>query len=149
MITKTDVYEACQEVIKQRISFLKNLLEELQQGTLNDAKSSAGDKHETAISNMQLEQEKLNKQLASAKEQYSQLAKISPQLVNGQMSAGALAQTNHGWIYISVSLGKIIVGDTEVFCVSHTAPIALALKGKKVGESATVLNKLYQVEALF
>lgn len=149
MITKTDVYEACQEVIKQRISFLKNLLEELQQGTLNDAKSSAGDKHETAISNMQLEQEKLNKQLAAANEQYSQLVKVSPHLVNQQISAGALAQTNHGWIYVSVSLGKILVDDTEFFCVSHNAPIALALKGKKVGETATVLNKQYQVEKLY
>jgi hypothetical protein len=149
MITKTGIHQACIEAIQQRILFLKNLLEELQQGTFNDAKSSAGDKHETAISNMQLEQEKINKQLLAANEQYAQLQKVLPQVVNQQVAAGALLLTNHGWIYIAASLGKIKMGDVEVFCVSHTAPIAIALKGKRIGEGAHVLNKSYHIELLY
>jgi hypothetical protein len=71
---KNALLKKCKEQISSTILFLENHLKDLSSGAQNDSKSSAGDKHETARAMMQIEQEKVGKQL---KENQLQLAELN------------------------------------------------------------------------
>ena len=51
------------EMLQDRIDVFQDMISGLTIDAQNDAKGSAGDKHETALSMMHLEQEKLNYKL--------------------------------------------------------------------------------------
>ena len=57
---KQKILEYYKQLVQDRIDVYKDMIESLSSDAQNDAKSSAGDKHETALSMMHLEQEKLN-----------------------------------------------------------------------------------------
>ncbi len=76
MTFKQKIYAHCCNLLDEKIRSLKSSLQELEEGSVNDTKSSAGDKHQTARAMMQIEQEKLGKQLNEVFEQKSVLEKI-------------------------------------------------------------------------
>jgi len=51
------------QLVQDRIDVFKDMIVALTEDSKNDAKGSAGDKHETALSMMHIEQEKLNRKL--------------------------------------------------------------------------------------
>ena len=73
---KQKIFAACLASLDEKINSLKTSLLELEEGSENDTKSSAGDKHETARAMMQIEQEKLGKQLNELLEQKNSVEKI-------------------------------------------------------------------------
>ena len=60
---KQRVYEQCRQRIDEKISLLSHMLEELKESSSNETKSTAGDKHETALAMLQIEQENTGRQL--------------------------------------------------------------------------------------
>lgn len=120
--------------------FLINLLNDLKIGALNDAKSSAGDKHETAISMMQLEQEKINKQLIEIIETENALKLINPNVTSVLALKGSIVTTSVFTYFIAAPLGKINVNNTNVMVISASSPIAILILGKKAGDVFTFNN---------
>lgn len=55
---KTHLYYL--QLVQDRIDVFRDMIAALTEDSKNDAKGSAGDKHETALSMMHIEQEKLN-----------------------------------------------------------------------------------------
>ncbi len=53
-------------MVQDRIDVFKDMISGLTEDSKNDAKGSAGDKHETALSMMHIEQEKLTNKLKEA-----------------------------------------------------------------------------------
>jgi hypothetical protein len=143
---KKKVHQACVDVVNEKISYLKKLIDELQQGAKNDSKSTAGDKHETARAMMQLEQEKLTKQLQQYLQFQQQLKSINTDQPLAQIMQGALVQTHTSVFYIAAPLGKVFINETEIMVLSATAPIVSAMKGKKVGEEFTFNQAIYRIE---
>ena len=139
------MYQECRHVLDERISRGHQLLDDLKNDAQNDAKSSAGDKHETAISMMQLEQEKLNRQLHEYVKQKDALEKLAPDTIHTRIMAGSIVVTNKGIFYLITAIGKIQFNQTEVQCISPQAPLALALAGKKSGDSIQFMNQTYEV----
>ena len=72
-----------------------------------DAKSSAGDKHETGVAMAQLEQEKLRYQIHEFQKMQDIVQKINPSKTNSKINLGSLVETDKGWFYISVGLGSV------------------------------------------
>lgn len=142
---KKHLFESCRLVLDERIRKGQQMLEELKTDAQNDAKSSAGDKHETAISMMQLEQEKLNRQLHEYVKQKDALEKLAPDTIHTRIMAGSIVVTNKGIFYLITAIGKIQFNQTEVQCISPQAPLALALAGKKSGDSIQFMNQTYEV----
>ena len=68
------------------------MISALTEDSKNDAKGSAGDKHETALSMMHLEQEKLNHKLKEVLEQKTILDKIDSSLIHNTITVGSLVQ---------------------------------------------------------
>jgi hypothetical protein len=67
-----------------------------------------GDKHETALSMMHLEQEKLNAKLREVLQQKTVLDKINPDIVSDS-DFGCLVRANGIYLYLSLALPKLIL----------------------------------------
>ncbi len=108
---------------------------ELKDALGSESKSTAGDKHETGRAMIQLEQERAGHQLRQAEELLLALQAINTMLPPTEtIQLGSLAITDKGSFYISVGLGKITLDGKLYYAVSPTAPIAVALLGKRVGD---------------
>lgn len=115
----------------------------------NETKSSAGDKHETARAMMQLEQEKLGHQLKEVQDQRSELEKIDIAKPSAQIAKGTLIQSDKGFLFLSIGLGKIIVDDKTVFSISPQSPLGIKLLGKKENDVVEMNGVKYTIENLF
>ena len=134
-MNKIEVHQAICQHLQSRIDGLTDILKETYEATANDSKSSAGDKHETAISMAQLEQEKLTKQINDYLSLQVSLFKINPEKASSKIELGSLVETNNGWYYFSVGLGVFQVREITVFAINPLAPIGKLLTGKIVNES--------------
>ena len=132
---KTSVHKAIAIHLQERIDGLTAILKETYEATANDSKSSAGDKHETAISMALLEQEKFTKQINEFLVLKDALIKINPERIHSKIELVSLVETNNGWYYFSVGLGAVQLNGETVFAMNPLAPIGRLLEGKKVGES--------------
>jgi hypothetical protein len=133
-VHKQNVLFEALEKINSKIKELEIIANEVKSSLLSDTKSSAGDKHETARAMVQLEQEKLNKQLGEFLQMKSILSQINPEILHRHVGAGTLIHTSLGWYFLSVGLGQISVEGTIVFALNPQAPLGKILIGKRVGE---------------
>lgn len=134
-MNKKDVKVAVINFLQSKIDGLKIVLDDICNSTSEDSKSSAGDKHETATSMAQLEQEKISKQLQVFLNQRTILERIDPTIIHHKIEIGSLIFTNKGWFYFSTALGMINVHNEKVFCLALQSPIGELLKGKQKGET--------------
>src|SRR6218665_2364707 len=95
------------EMLQDRIDVFQDMISGLTEDAKNDAKGSAGDKHETALSMMHIEQEKLTAKLKEAIEQKGILDKIDPLKTTENIVLGSLVKANGIYLYVSVALPKI------------------------------------------
>lgn len=128
---KQNIIETCKSNLAEKIHALNLIMQEVTDSANNETKSSAGDKHETARAMMQLEQEKLSKQIADLAEQKNEFDKIDFNKSLTQISQGSLVETNKGFFLIASSIGKILIDDKTIFVISNKSPLALTLNGKK------------------
>ena len=79
----------------------------------------------------------------------AELARIDPALPCDTVRPGALVTTSLGRFYISISAGKLVMGEEpEVFAVSAAAPVAVVLKTLRAGQEAVFNGKTVQVLAV-
>lgn len=145
---KHDLHKACLETISRKIQHLQKVLADLKESSANETKSTAGDKHETALAMLQIEQVNVNAQLHQLLEQKAVLHKIDPGLDTICVVNGSLVQTNHAKFYISVALGKITVDGEVVFCISIQSPIGKKIAGRAPGDTFELNNINYIIERL-
>jgi hypothetical protein len=146
MQLKQKTHTACLQVVNEKIQALQNTLRELGEGALSDGKSSAGDKHETARAMMQLEQEKISKQLDELIIQKTVLQKIDATLKSTQITKGSLVKTNKGYLFLSVALGRLTVDGVDIVVLSPQSPLGLKLMGLQAKSSVEINKVTYQVE---
>ena len=148
MQLKQCVYNTCLQLLNNKIQALQNILRQLSEGAISDGKSSAGDKHETARAMMQLEQEKISKQLDEMLIQKETLLKIDSALKSEQITKGSLVKTNKGYLFVSVALGKISVEGIDVIALSTQSPLGVKLMGLTETSSITINEITYSVEEI-
>jgi transcription elongation GreA/GreB family factor len=142
---KQKLFSACVELLNEKIKSLYTLLNDLTAGAENDAKSSAGDKHETSRTMMQIEHENISRQLEGLLKEKNVLS-LTDIDTGAYITKGSLIHTNHGYIFLSVALGKIKVDTTEVMVLSPQSPIGRKLSGLTEGDSVEVNNTQYSIE---
>jgi transcription elongation GreA/GreB family factor len=135
MTLKESIHQVLRKEIKFRIDEIQNILDDLHLSGSRDAKSSAGDKHETGVAMAQLEQEKLRYQIHEFQKMEEIVQKINPSKSNSKIHLGSLVQTDKGWFYISVGLGSLTFKDQVIFAINPEAPVAKALIAKEKGDS--------------
>jgi transcription elongation GreA/GreB family factor len=137
-----------QNLLSEKINELRFMISDLAQDAQNDAKGSAGDKHETALSMMHLEQEKLNQKLAEIIGQKNSVDKIDADAIYNKVALGSLVQTNEMLFYISTALPKIQLENKTIIAVSPQSPLGSQLLGKSLGDKVEINNNRFQIKVI-
>ena len=143
MLIKSKVYNSCINLITDKITASNRAFKEITEEAKTDSKSSAGDKHETSRALMQIEQEKISRQLQNMLDQKKQLEKIKIDQQSDKIIPGSLILTNQGYFFLSVSIGTIAMDDTRVFVLSSSSPLGAKLIGLKKGDSTDINGTKY------
>ena len=107
-----------QNLLSEKINELRFMISDLAQDAQNDAKGSAGDKHETALSMMHLEQEKLTQKLKEVLEQKTILDKIDATQIHNVVTLGSVVKANETYFFVSAALPKITIEKQDIFALS-------------------------------
>lgn len=146
---KNQILHRYKELVQDRIDVFQDMISGLTIDAQNDAKGSAGDKHETALSMMHIEQEKLNYKLKEVLDQKSILDKIDATSLHKRVALGSLVQANGMLFFISTALPKLIIEDKSIFALSPQSPLGSKLIGNKVGFTFDINGKDYTIESVF
>jgi hypothetical protein len=145
MLSKPEIYSACLNQLENKISDLKRTFQEITEEAKTDSKSSAGDKHETSRAMMQMEQEKISRQIENTIEQKNHLEKINNGQSTEKIINGSLILTDHGYFFLSIGMGKIMLNNMPVFVLSPESPLGEKLLGLKRNDSVTMNDKKYLI----
>ena len=145
---KHQIVSHYKQLIQDRIDIFQDMIADLTVDAQNDAKGSAGDKHETALSMMHLEQEKLNHKLQEIYAQKQVLDQIDPLAVHQKVALGSVVLTNGMWLFLCAALPKITVDQKTVFALSPQSPLGSLLMGQSIGAVVSVHDKSYTIEQI-
>jgi hypothetical protein len=146
MTFKQKTHQYYQQLVQDREDAFRDMISALTEDSKNDAKGSAGDKHETALSMMHIEQEKLNHKLKEVLAQKAILDKIDPTTIAKTIIVGSLVKANGIYLYLSAALPKIAVDGTNVIALSPQSPLGNKLMGNEVGFSFEINGTKYLIE---
>lgn len=145
---KQKIYNHYLGVINDKVAMLQSTLADLKESGSNETKSTAGDKHETALAMLQIEQANIRGQLQEALIKKSALEKINPGVSAQIIINGSLIKTNRGYLWMSIALGKAEIEDIPVIALSPQSPLGQKLMGLKTGEVAAINKIEYIIEAI-
>jgi transcription elongation GreA/GreB family factor len=148
MTLKQQILHRYKEMLQDRIDVFQDMISGLTEDAQNDAKGSAGDKHETALSMMHLEQEKLNHKLREILDQKAILDKIDASQTHKKIALGSLVQANGMMLFISSALPKLVLNEANIFALSPQSPLGSKLMGNEAGFSFDMNGKPYTVESV-
>lgn len=146
---KQKLIQACSDYLKEKINSLNSIINEVYESSNAESKSSAGDKHETAKAQMQLEIEKLGTQLKEAEGQLAEFKKINFNKTFQSIEQGSLVETNKGYFFIAGSVGKLTIDDKTVFVISNKSPLAIAFTTKQQGDSLNFNGVEYTIMSIY
>ena len=148
MNLKQKIHQQYLQLVQDKIDVFQDMISALTEDSKNDAKGSAGDKHETALSMMHIEQEKLTNKLKEAIEQKSVLDKIDSNQITTKVALGSLVKTNTLTVYMSTALPKINIENQNIFAISPQSPLGGQLMGNQVGHTFEVNNSKFIIETI-
>jgi len=148
MTFKNKIYSHYKLLVQDRVDVFRDMITALTEDSKNDARGSAGDKHETALSMMHLEQEKLNTKLKEVLEQSAVLEKMDPNTVSEKIIRGSLVKANGIFLYLSLALPKISIDGVNVIALSPQSPLGSKLMGNSVGFTFNINSTTYTIEEI-
>lgn len=148
MTFKQKIHANYLQLVQDRIDVFKDMIVALTEDSKNDAKGSAGDKHETALSMMHIEQEKLNYKLREVLAQKAILDKIDTTTIAKTIIVGSLVKANGIYLYLSAALPKINIEGINVIALSPQSPLGNKLMGNQAGFSFEINTTNYKIEEI-
>ena len=148
MTLKQKIYNHYFSVVNEKIINLEQVLAGLKESGSNETKSTAGDKHETALAMLQIEQANTRSQLEQVLLQKSALLKIDPTVVSTNICMGSVIKTNKGYFYFSAALGKALVEGINILAISPLSPLGVKLKSQLTGNEVILNNNNYIIESI-
>ncbi|GAB1463941.1 3-oxoacyl-ACP synthase [Pedobacter sp.] len=143
---KNELYQLCLTFIEKRIATATEALEQAQEASSDDTKSSAGDKFETGREMAQQDINRNKQLLADAQQQKAVLLSLADVPKTEKVRSGSLVITNNGNFYISISAGQLQLEGNTFFAISAASPIGKLLLGKAIGEQFSFNGKTYLIE---
>jgi len=143
---KQKVLAYYKQQVQDKEDAFRDMIAALTEDASNDAKGSAGDKHETALSMMHLEQEKLNHKLHEILEQKAVLEKIDADVVHTKIALGSLVKANNMYLFVSSALPKITIDSVTVLALSAQSPLGDKIMGQEAGYTFEINGTKYLIE---
>ncbi len=148
MTLRQQILQHYQQLVNDKISSLQNMITALTEDAKNDAKGSAGDKHETALSMMHIEQEKLNQKIKEILLQKTILDTIDISKTTSKIIVGSLVQANDLLFFLSTALPQITINEKTIIAVSPQSPLGSKLMGSELGFTFEINGTVYVIEAI-
>lgn len=148
MTFKQKIHTHYLQLVQDRIDVFKDMITALTEDSKNDAKGSAGDKHETTLSMMHIEQEKLNHKLKEVLGQKAILDKIDSSTSAKTIIVGSLVKANGIYLYLSAALPKIAVDGINVIALSPQSPLGAKLMGNQEGFTFEINGSKYVIQSI-
>lgn len=146
---KKHIYEACLKQIKDRLSHIEVAIQQAEYASIDDTKSSAGDKYETTREMMQQEIGRNHLQLIEAQKALFQLEKVKDVISENTVAPGSLIETNQGLFFLAISLGQMIMEEQKVIILSPVSPLGQILNEKNKSESFTFNGIYYTINNIY
>jgi len=137
---KEGLLKFCEQSIQQRHEKIKKAIALVEEGLYEESKSTSGDKHHTGRAMLQIEREKLGRQLLEVEQLQSILTRIDIS-TSLMVKLGSLVSTSSGNYFISLSTGRKTLEGIVYYCIAIDAPIAILLKGKQKGDKFQFQNQ--------
>jgi hypothetical protein len=144
MTLKETIYNQCLQVVEDKIAPIKSAQNDLRESASNETKSTAGDKHETALAMLQIEQKNIAAQLENLNSQLQNLKRLKDVITTEQIANGSLVETDKGYFYLSIPLGKIMVEEKLITILSAQSPLGNCMLKAEPGQAIT-FNKISYV----
>lgn len=148
MTFKQKIYDHYLQLVNEKIQMLQQVLADLKESGANETKSTAGDKHETALAMLQIEQANTREQLEKIVQQKAVMEKINPAITASIIVNGSLIKTSRGYLFMSIAAGKIVVDGVTVMALSLQSPLGIKLMGLKAGDNTAINNNTYTIEGI-
>ncbi|HNZ42810.1 MAG TPA: hypothetical protein PLI16_02235 [Bacteroidales bacterium] len=144
---KQSIIESCRNIILETINHLTREMEEHQQ--LANDYGPPKDRYDSFRSQMLRRRDMYAQQLHKANQELTALEKIDASEIKNEVVFGAVVITSQQKLFVSISVGKLSVGDTLYYAVSPNVPVYNALKGLKKGDTAAFNNTVIEVLDVF
>ena len=148
MTLKQKIFAHYFGVVNDKLERLQKVLADLKESGTNETKSTAGDKHETALAMLQIEQANVRTQLQDVLAKKSALEKIDPTLSTKIIVNGSLINTNKCYLWISAALGKAVIENKQVIALSPQSPLGQKLMGLQPGARVMMNQVEYIIESI-
>lgn len=145
---KVALLEHCKQTVAKRFQKIYQTIAAIEESLFEESKSSAGDKHETGRAMLQIDRENAGKQLLEVENLQGLLKKIDIRATAEYVRLGSLVYTSKGTYFISISIGQVVVGKTNYYCVALQSPIGQLLAGKRKGDSFVFNNTAVEIKSL-
>ncbi|WP_192347972.1 hypothetical protein [Algoriphagus sp. Y33] len=146
---KEKVYQTAIAQVKEKINLLKTERKAINDGILEDTKSSAGDKFETGREMMSRDLMTVENQLKQANFEFDELCRLQAiKEPSSSVQEGSLVQVGKDKYLISVSLGQITVDGQKLFMLSKNSPLGEILVGAKKDEQVEFRGKSIRITEL-
>lgn len=146
---KDKIYQTAIAQVKEKINLLKTERNAINEGILEDTKSSAGDKFETGRETMSRDLMTVENQLKQANFEFDELCRFQAiKEPSASVQEGSLVQLGTDKYLISVSLGQITVDGQKLFMLSKQSPLGEMLMGKKINEQVEFRGKKIVINEL-
>ena len=142
---KSGLYALCLSFITQRIETAETALQQAQEASNDDTKSSAGDKFETTREMMQQDIARNKNLLFDGQQNLAMLKSLANMPVGDTVRNGSLVHTSNGIFYIAISAGLLKLDNRQVFAVSAASPIGALLIGKKTNDAFSFNKNEYSI----
>ncbi len=148
MSIKRELYNYCQDYVKDKLKTIEDTIKSSQNALESETKSSAGDKHETGRSMLQLEMEKAGQQLKDVSEMKQQLDRLDMGFVSKNIRLGSVVMTSQANYFIAISAGVIEIDKTVFFAISSDSPIGKLLLGKETNDIIVFREQKIRIETI-
>ncbi|MEO6537845.1 MAG: hypothetical protein ABIT07_10870 [Ferruginibacter sp.] len=146
---KNEVYSSFIVMLTNKINLLQQTLFDLNESAKNETKSTAGDKHETALAMLQIEQENVRRQIKQTQEQKVIFEKIDPSLQSPQVRIGSLVETDKDYFFVAAGIGKIILNDKTIIALSPQSPLGTKLMGLQKNDRIQMKAVEYEIKNIY
>jgi hypothetical protein len=130
---KEELLAVCKEAQQKTIENLKKVVEDAQKSA-NDY-GTPKDRYDSFRTQMLRKRDMFAQHLQKANEQLDVLNMIDSSVKMDSVEFGTLVITEDQKLFISISLGKVILGQDEYYAISPLVPVFAAIEGKKIGET--------------
>lgn len=148
MTFKQKIYNTFLQNLHDKINAYQHNLDELRESVLNETKSTAGDKHETALAILQTEQSQIAKHMQDALEARKIFLQLDISAHHDFIKNGCVVKTTQGYFFMSVALPKIIADGKTILAISPKSPLGALLMGKQCGEEIVMNNVRHKIEEI-